>query len=653
MSLWADLKKRKFVQWALAYLGGAWLLLQVLDVTAEPWGLSGGFVRGCQIVLVVGFLVALILAWYHGEHGRQRVSGPELLMIGGLFALTAAVLSVVGSDGEVAVSAAGSNTGESGLNGPDGAPGVVLRDRPAIAVLPFTNMSGEPENEYFSQGIHDDILTQLSKITAFDVIARTSVMQYAGTEKTIPDIGRELSVETVVEGGVQRAGNGVRINVQLIEAASNTHIWAETYDRELTAENIFAIQTEIAQEIARSLRATLTPEEGSRISQAATGSLSAYDFYLRGREAYGLYQAEANDEAIRLFREALELDPEYARAWAGLGDAFSQRVGRFGFPLSWADSALSASERATEIAPDLPDAYKALGLAQGTLGDANSSLESYLRAIELDPSHLAAVNNIGAAYFERGDFAEQHLWRMRSFRLAPNAPGRRTEVAWSYWDLEEYDLAERWALEAVELEVEEMEALTVLSAVASPRGDFVRGMEIAQRILEVWPDFRYNHQTAAGAALFARDFEQARVAAAEAARLESLAALGPNHHWHYTLTTLGFSLLATGESERGLEVLAEAQEQVEAVMELVDSWRPVWDMASIHAVRGEVDEALEWAERAYASNGYRFPRFIEIDPMMDNLRGDPRFQALVNRMEVDVEDTRRRIEQEEVAARVR
>ena len=221
------LKKRKLVQWALTYLAGAWLVWQVMDVLGDRWGLTPGVGRALDLLLIVGFLVTLVLAWYHGEQGRQQVSGPEVLVIGGLFALAAAVLTVFGSDGEAPVD------GEALVNGAEVAlgrvPEVVLRARPAIAVLPFTNMSGEAENAYFTQGIHDDILTQLSKIDALDVIARTSVMQYVDAEKTIPDIGNELGVESVLEGGVQRAGNRVHINVQLIQANSNSHLWAETY----------------------------------------------------------------------------------------------------------------------------------------------------------------------------------------------------------------------------------------------------------------------------------------------------------------------------------------------------------------------------------------------------------------------------------------
>ena len=563
-------------------------------------------------------------------------------MLGGLLALTAVALTVVGTGDEQAI---------EGLDAlPIRAAGMVVEGKPAVAVLPFANMSADEGNEFFTQGIHDDILTQLSKIGSLDVIARTSVMQYLGTTKTIPAIGEELGVQAVVEGGVQRAGGRVRINVQLIEAQSGTHLWAETYNRELTAENVFAIQSEITTRIAEGLRMTLSPEEGDRISQAPTTSLTAYDFYLKGREAYGRYTAEDNDEAIRLFRQALALDPDYARAWAGLGDAFGLRVANYGLPIMWADSAMAASRRAIEIDPDLPDGHKALGLTYRIRGEYRQALRNYLRTVELDPSHLTAVSSLDAIYFSFGAFDEYHYWSMRAFRLSPNYRLRRTQVAWSYWQLGDYDLAERWALEALALEPDDLEAMQVLSAIASLRGEFEQGMEVAERAVLQHPTSAYALQGSAGAALFNRDFDRVRSAAEEALRLD------PNltsFHWHYSGTTLGFALLRTGETERGMSMLAETLAETEASLERNDSWGPVWEMASIHAARGERDEALRWAEQAYESRGYRFPYFIAIDPIFDGVRNDPRFRTIVARMTADVEGMRRRIEQEEVAAGVR
>jgi len=507
---WADLKNRKLAQWVLVYLAGAGVVWQAIEVLGERWGLTAGLARSLDILLIAGVFATLILAWYHGEKGRQRVSGPELLMFGGLVALTLIALTLFGRDSENFDGGAEAQRGAAAVS-------MALRKRPAIAVLPFENLSAQQDNEYFTSGIHDDLLMQLSKISALDVIARTSVLQYAGTEKAIPVIGGELGVEAVVEGTVQRVGDRVRINVQLTGVQSNRNMWAQTYDRELSAENIFAIQSDIAQQIADELRATLTLEEGSRIEMAATGSLAAYDLYLRGKEAYNQFTSRDNSVAVLLFREALEVDSEYARAWAGLGDAFGQRVlspgagalsadlaasnrlGNSVIGIPWADSAMAAGRRAIAIDEDLADGYATLGYAYTRRGEAEQARRHLLRAIELDPSHLAAVSTLADLYFKLGEFEEFHHWSRRAFRLDPNYRRRQTQVAWSYWDFQEYDLAEQWARKALSRGVDASEALTILSALASTRGDFARGMQIADSIVDNFPTSSYSSNTAAWA----------------------------------------------------------------------------------------------------------------------------------------------------------
>ena len=663
-----EIHRRSLWQVLGIYMMGGWVAYEVVQSLTEGLGLPDWFPGLAIVLLIVGLPIVLATAFVqegigagsvdpdthapsasstetdpntageapHERAAKGRGGARQLLtwrraMGGGVLAL--ALWGVVATAWLIWAPRAGALTGD-GLN-------------KSVAVLPFTNMSADEENAYFTQGVHDDILTQLSKISALDVIARTSVLQYADTEKGIPAIGAELGVSAVVEGGVQRSGSRVRLNVQLIHAESNTHLWAETYDRDLTAENIFSVQTEIAQQIAEALRATLTADEESRIASVPTASLSAYDFYLKGREAYRRYTAEDNDEAIRLFREALELDPEYARAWAGLGDAFGQRVERFGFPIAWADSAISVSRRAIQINPELADGYKALGLAYSGQGDAEQALANYRRTVELDPNHSAAVNNIGLMSFQRGAFDEYLRWSRRAFNLAPNDNSRRTEVAWAYWSLEDYDLAERWAQEALALGETDLGALDIASTLASHRGDFERGLELAERAVRAYPNSLHAHQVAAGAALFARDMERARTAAEEAIGRD---ASHVNHHWHYSGTMLGVTALATGDTARATRLLAEARERTEAQLEVDPSWMPVWDMASIYAALGNVDEAVSWAQRAYEERGYRFPKFIAIDPVFDGMRDDSRFQALIGRMQSDVDAMRREIELEEIAA---
>ena len=218
----------------------------------------------------------------------------------------------------------------------------------------------------FADGMHDDVLTQLSKIDSLTVISRTSVMQYAGTTKPIPEIAGELGVATILEGGIQRPANRVRVNVQLIEASTDKHLWAETYDEEMTAANVFAIQSDLAKKIARALKATLTPETEARIDAKPTESLEAYDLYSRGQYVYWGVRGnttEGMEEARDLYEAAVAADSNYAAAWVGLADVYQnlRDAGAYspdgGNAMAW-----EAVERALALDPDLAEAHSRRGL---------------------------------------------------------------------------------------------------------------------------------------------------------------------------------------------------------------------------------------------------------------------------------------------------
>ena len=214
-------------------------------------------------------------------------------------------------------------------------------------------------------------------------------MRYKGTQKPIQTIASELGVASVLEGSVRREGNRVRIVGQLIDARTDEHLWAETYDRDL--KDVFAIQSEVAQQIAAALRATLSPAEKKRIEQSPTRDLAAYDQYLKGRELYYHYRKADNEAAIELFQKALELDPGFAFAYAGLGDAYAQRVLRFGFSRSWLETSLEVSRKAIALDSDLAEGHKALGLAYLAGGAYRESLDANRRAVEINPN-LAGAN---------------------------------------------------------------------------------------------------------------------------------------------------------------------------------------------------------------------------------------------------------------------
>jgi len=263
--------------------------------------------------------------------------------------------------------------------------------RPSIAVLPFANRSARREDEFFAGGIQDDILTQLAKIRAMRVISRTSVGKFRATTLSTREIGSQLGVTKVLEGGVQRAGGRVRVTVQLIDVASDAHLWAETYDRELTAENIFAIQSEIAGAVARALKASLTPEERARAQQAPTHDLQAWEAYQIGR----LRQANRGTEALKaaevFLQRAIDLDPEFAAAYAALAENLILQVDMGAVDSGPAiERARILVDRALELDPHLAEAVTTqAGLAE-LKGDRTIAEEKYLRAIELNPNYARA-----------------------------------------------------------------------------------------------------------------------------------------------------------------------------------------------------------------------------------------------------------------------
>ena len=276
----------------------------------------------------------------------------------------------------------------------------------------------------FADGMHDDVLTQLSKIDSLTVISRTSVMQYAATTKPIPEIARELGVATILEGGIQRSGDRVRVNVQLIEASSDRHLWAETYDQEMTAANVFAIQSDLAKKIARALKATLTPETEARIDAKPTESLEAYDLYSRGQYVYWGIRGNSTEgmlEALDLYEAALAADSNYAAAWVGVADVYHNLANRGQHSPDEAHAiAWDAVDRALAIDPDLAEAHSRRGLLllldQGQVEEAEQAM---LRSLELNPGSAVMHVRYGGLLNELGRLDEAVRQARRAVELDP------------------------------------------------------------------------------------------------------------------------------------------------------------------------------------------------------------------------------------------
>ncbi len=330
---------------------------------------------------------------------------------------------------------------------PDIAPPPPRPGAATIAVLPFANLSDSREDAFFGDGVTEDIIAQLSKVEDLQVISRTSVQRFRDTKKPVRDIARELGATAILEGSVRRAGDRVRIAGRLVDAREDRQVWAQTYDRKLA--DIFAIQSEVALEIARELKARLTTDERRRIEARPTDSVEAYALYVQGRQRYYLYTREDNEKAIELFNRALEADPRYAPAYAGLGDAYAIRVQNFGFRRVWLEESLKMSARAVDLDSNLAEGHKARGMAHIIGGETEKGLESYARAVKLNPNFAPVVGNIGAVMMTRGRYDEALEWTRKAARLQPDNGVIFLNAARQYFALGYNRQARAWAERAL------------------------------------------------------------------------------------------------------------------------------------------------------------------------------------------------------------
>ena len=267
----------------------------------------------------------------------------------------------------------------------------------SIAVLPFTNLSAESSNQFFADGIHDDLLTRISNIQDIKTISHTSVMTYRGSKKKLGDIAKELGVSTILEGGVQRAGNQVRINLQLIDAESDAHLWAQTFTRELTATNVFAVQAEITEAVAGALKVILSTDERSQLKRQPTANLQALDAYFMGNELSSEATSESVGQAILAYQAAIRLDPEFALAYSKQASAVLAQTGFSGLPLkAQLEKSRPLIDQAILLDPQSSEAFTALGAWYRYSGDTEKAIQAYEQAMMLGPNNAYALANYGS-----------------------------------------------------------------------------------------------------------------------------------------------------------------------------------------------------------------------------------------------------------------
>jgi len=468
MSFIQELKRRNVFRVAIAYAITTWLLLQVADVVLGNIEAPGWVFKTIMLVLALGFPVALLLAWAfeltpEGIKKEKDVDRAQsitpttgrkldytiiaLLALGLAYFIWESRFSGGAPDAEK-----GPDTISVSATGPDGKETANAKmvsgpfSRKSIAVLPFTTRSKVEDDQFFSDGMHDDLLTQLAKIGELKVISRTSVMEYRDTTKNLRQIATELGVSNILEGAIQRSGEQVRINVQLIDAQTDEHLWAEIYDRQLTAENLFTIQTEIAKAIAAALEATLSPEEQQRMDQAVlTNNMEALKAYQHAHLLVNDLQEKNLLRALEEAQRATELDPSFAAAWAVVAQAQ--------LALHWnvrnSDERLTAAKQAIERGRSIDPKLPALDIAEGYW--YYWGFRDYANAIRvLEPVERAWPNNaevhkvLGWVYRRQGRIEDGLEQLHKAFELEPRSDEIAASLSETYLLLRDYKRAQEY-----------------------------------------------------------------------------------------------------------------------------------------------------------------------------------------------------------------
>jgi TolB-like protein/Tfp pilus assembly protein PilF len=686
-NLFGELKRRNVIRMAGLYLVGAWLLTQVASTLLPAFDTPSWAFRGLIITLALGFIPAVIFSWVFEltpqglkrdedvapeqsvapQTGRRmdRLIIVVLALALGYFAFDKFVL---GPRREAAlVTSAVPNESKSIINAK------------SIAVLPFENLSSDKENAYFTDGVQDEILTDLAKIADLKVISRTSVMQYkSGAPRNLREIGQQLGVAHVVEGSVQRAANKVRVNAQLLDARTDAHLWAQTYDRDLA--DVFAIQSEIAKAIADQLQAKLSPNEKKAIEQPPTTDLAAFDLYSRAKSLLLTTNFSATNEpdlrkAIELLDEAVKRDPSFFDAYCQLAYAHEQLYTVGGFDHTPARLALAeaAVQAATRLRPDAAETHLAranylyygrrdyagalaeLEIARRALpndprlfeltgyilrrrGDQEEGLRNLQRAVELDPRNFFTLQQIALSYQGLGRYAEAIAALDRALALAPdNVETRATRDLFElYW---------KGATRPLHQTIDAILAQGA-GAIASAADIWFfcalaeRDPATAERALvalgdnpvSLEPPINLSHSFGEGLlARMTKDEAKARTAF-EAARAQQEKIVQAQPDYGPALCVLGLIDAALGRKDLALDEGRRAIALTPVEKDVINGSRVLQYFAITAAWAGEKELALQQLEaglRAPAASLMLSYGALKLLPFWDPLRGDPRFEKIV------------------------
>ena len=587
MSEWnffAELKRRNVVRMAGLYLVGAWLLTQVASTVLPTFDVPSWALRGLIITLVLGFVPALIFSWVfeltpQGLKRDEDVSPEQSIAPQTARRMDRMIIVVLAlALGYFVVDKWMLTPGRGDAKSHAARPNELIAPAPAksIAVLPLLNESGDPKDEYFSDGLSEELIAALAQIRELKVIGRSSSFRFKDRREETKTIGEKLGVATLLEGTVRKQGDRVRIVAELINAADGIALWTRTFDREL--KDIFAVQQEIAAAVATSLKVTLLGSDERPATHSATANIEAHNAYLLGHYHFQRRNLEDYRKSVTHFDEAIRLDPGYAlaytersEAWTIIGDLTDQ--GQTAWP-----KARSDAEQAVAIAPDLAEAHSALGWVRVfTEWKFAEGLKELRRAKELSPSNPTANDLLSRVLVYVGNLTEAEKLAREAIELDPLAFAPPFNLARTLWFAGKLDEADAAARKAAELQPGAASTHRYQVFVAIRRGD----VEAALREAELEPDDSYRRFELALAHFARKDY-----AAADA-----------------------------------------------ALAELINKSRDIaaYQIAQVYAVRGEADKAFEWLQISFDTHDTGTLGLL-VDPFFRDLRDDPRYKTLVAKM---------------------
>ncbi len=576
-----ELRRRNVFRTGVAYVIVAWLLVQVSDILLATFAAPAWVMRAIVMALAVGFPVVLILAWIYeitaeGVKRTEEVSSGESISAAAGRQVDFVIIGVL----VVAVALFAADRFRWIDFGTE--PSVDLR---SIAVLPFENLGGDPEQEYFVDGMTETLITELSKIAALRVISRQSVMQFKGTKVPLPDIAQQLNVDAVVEGSALLIGGQVRITVQLIEAATDRHLWADNYDRALS--DVLALHSEVARTIARKIHIVVTPEETARLADVREVDPEAYMLWLKGNFHLGGLNEASFRRALASYQEAIDRDPDYAPGYAGLAMAYIA-LGSWHTSVSPHDVmrlAKKAAEQALSLDPAVAEAHLALGRIRAVFDwDWAGADRAFKQGMTLNPSDTAARIEYANFLTFMGRFEESIEIGRQTLELDPLSPTAYNELGWALWFAGSDDEA----------------------------------LELYREGLEIDPDFPHSHLILSAFYEKTGDFDRALAHLAHADRVQQT----PSPYMGF----IGRIYALAGRQTEARSILSQLMER--RAREFV----PANALAYIYLGLGEYEEALRWLQMAYEEHNVVLIMLKE-HWAYDPLRSDPRFKAILDRMD--------------------